>query len=80
MTPWAWGQTALTTYQEKHALLEPLPGQLAEASQANELLRRKQTLRSGAMESMGDYGFTSTLFPVKISIGYCFLSAVLSPS
>ena len=26
--------SALTTYQEEHALLKPLPGELAEAAQA----------------------------------------------
>ena len=36
-------QTALTTYQEEHALLEPLPGELAEAAQADEFLQRKHT-------------------------------------
>lgn len=36
-------RTALTTYQEEHALLEPLPGELAEAAQADEFLRRKHT-------------------------------------
>lgn len=34
---------ALTTYQEEHALLEPLPGELAEAAQADEFLRRRHT-------------------------------------
>lgn len=34
---------ALTTYQEEHALLEPLPGELAEAAQADEFLQRKNT-------------------------------------
>lgn len=34
---------ALTTYQEEHALLEPLPGELAEAAQADEFLQRKHT-------------------------------------
>lgn len=35
--------TAPGTHQEKHALLEPLAGELAEAAQADELLRRKET-------------------------------------
>lgn len=31
------------THQEEHARLEPLAGELAEAAQANELLRTKRT-------------------------------------
>lgn len=42
VTPWITWDEELT-YQEEHALLEPLPGELAEASQANEFLQRKQT-------------------------------------
>lgn len=43
VTPWITWDKQLT-YQEEHALLEPLPGELAEAAQANEFLQRKQTL------------------------------------
>lgn len=35
--------SALTTYQEEHALLKSLPGELAEAAQADEFLQRKHT-------------------------------------
>ena len=35
--------SALTTYQEEHALLKPLPGELAEAAQADDFLQRKHT-------------------------------------
>lgn len=37
-------QLACPTHQEKHALLKPLPGELAEAAQADELLQSRQKL------------------------------------
>lgn len=34
---------ACPTHQEEHALLKPLPGELAEATQADELLQSRRT-------------------------------------
>lgn len=44
IVPGHQGQTAGPTHQEEHALLEPLPRELAEAAQADELLRSRQGL------------------------------------